>query len=166
MIPLGFELATGRPISIPFGHLAVTGMTQASGKTTCLEGLISRSGCRAIAFVTKRGEGSFRVASPIPPYFAERTDWPFIRSILEATAGEKLKFERAQIMNLCQYYSGPEGEWKAPETLKHVLENAELALSSPKTRGFVRNVYTVLREYLLQVVPEIERLPYTSTLTL
>lgn len=166
MIPLGFELRTGRQINVPLGHLAVCGQTQSSGKTTTLEGLVSRSGCRAVAFVTKRGEGSFRVASPIAPYFAERTDWPFIRSILEATAGEKLKFERAQIMNLCQYYSGDEGTWKAPETLKHVLENAETALGSKKTRGFTRNVYTVLREYLLQVVPEIERLPYTSKLDL
>jgi hypothetical protein len=153
MIHLGFELRSGRPVALPLGHLAVCGQTQASGKTTTLEGLVSRSNCRAVAFVTKRGEGSFRVASPIPPFFAERTDWPFIRSILEATAGEKLKFERAQIMQLCQYYSGPEGSWKAPESLKHVLENAETALSSPKTRGFIKNVYTVLRSIFYRLFP-------------
>jgi len=165
MIPLGFELGTGAPIAIPRGHLAITGQSQASGKTTTLEGLVSRAGCRAIAFVTKRGEGSFRVASPIPPYFKDRTDWPFVRTILEATAGEKLKFERAQIINVCQDYEGPEGKWKAPKTLADVLENAETALAG-KVRGFVRNVYTVLVEYLREVVPEIERLPYTKTLEL
>ena len=184
MIPLGFELGTGAPIAIPRGHLAITGQSQASGKTTTLEGLVSRAGCRAIAFVTKRGEGSFRVASPIPPYFKDRTDWPFVRTILEATAGEKLKFERAQIMNLCQDYEGPEGKWDAPKTLADVLQNAERALFVPDPswkkiegvaaplvpnkhcRGFVRNVYTVLVEYLREVVPEIERLPYTKTLEL
>lgn len=166
MIPLGYVVGTGAPVSIPRGHLAITGQSQASGKTTTLEGLVSRAGCRAIAFVTKRGEGSFRVASPIPPYFKDRTDWPFVRTILEATAGEKLKFERAQIINVCQDYEGPEGKWKAPQTLAAVLDNAETALATPKVRGFVRNVYTVLVEYLREVVPEIDRLPYTKTLEL
>jgi len=166
VIPLGYVVGTGAPVSIPRGHLAITGQSQASGKTTTLEGLVSRAGCRAIAFVTKRGEGSFRVASPIPPYFKDRTDWPFVRTILEATAGEKLKFERAQIINVCQDYEGPEGKWKAPQTLAAVLDNAETALATPKVRGFVRNVYTVLVEYLREVVPEIDRLPYTKTLEL
>jgi len=164
-IHLGFEIRTGRPIAIPFGHLAVTGQTQVSGKTTLLEGLVDRSACRAVAFLTKRGEGSFRVASPIDPYFKDRTDWAFIRSILEAAGGEKLKLELAQIINLCQNYSGPEGTWNAPATLADVLRNAETALCG-KSRGFVRNIYTVLTEYLRGVVPEIERLPYTNTLTL
>jgi hypothetical protein len=165
MIPLGFELGSGRPIAIPLGHLAITGQTQAAGKTTTLEALVSRAGCDAVAFLTKRGEGSFRVAYFLPPYFRDRTDWPFIKSILEARAGEKLKFELAQIIALCQDYSGPEGSWDAPETLADVLDNAELALKS-KVRGFVRNVYTVLCEYLREVVPGIEAMPYTKSLEL
>lgn len=165
MIHLGFELRTGRPIGIPFGHLAISGQTQEAGKTTALEGLVSRSESDAVAFLTKRGEGSFRVASPIPPYFKDRTDWPFIKSILEARAGEKLKFELAQIINLCQDYTGPEGTWSAPKTLADVLNHAETALQS-KVRGFVRNVYTVLTEYLREVVPGIEAMPYTKTLEL
>jgi hypothetical protein len=165
MIPLGFELGSGRPVAIPLGHLAITGQSQSAGKTTTLEALVSRAGCDACAFLTKRGEGSFRVAYYLPPYFSHRTDWPFIRSLLEARAGERLKFELAQIINLCQDYSGPEGSWPAPETLGDVLANAELALKS-KVRGFVRNVYTILTEYLREVVPGIEDLDYTETLEL
>lgn len=164
MIPLGFEIDTGNLVEIPLGHLAITGQSQASGKTTTLEGLISRANCRAIAFVTKRGEGSFRVASPIMPYFRDRTDWPFIASILEATVSEKLKFQRAEIIKLCQDYSGPEGSWSAPATLKDVMTNAEKALL--KARGIPARVYTELAEYLRMVVPEIERLPYTKKLEL
>lgn len=165
MIPLGFELGTGRPIFIPLGHLAITGQTQAAGKTTTLEALISRSGSDAVAFLTKRGEGSFRVAYFLKPYFRDRTDWPFIKSVLEARAGEKLKFETAQIIALCQDYSGPEGTWEAPKTLADVLANAEIALKS-KVRGYVRNVYVVLCEYLREVVPGIEAMPYTRSLEL
>jgi len=164
-IHLGYELRSGRPIVIPIGHMAVTGQTQVSGKTTLLEGVVCRSGCKAVAFVTKRGEASFRVAHTMPPYFKDRTDWPFIRSILEAASGEKLKFELAQIINLCQTHTGPEGSWRAPSTLADVLANAETALQG-KARGFVRNVYTVLCEYLRSVVPDIERLPYTKKLQL
>jgi hypothetical protein len=164
MILLGFELGTGRPVSIPFGHLAVCGQTQSSGKTTTLEGLVSRSECRAVAFVTKRGEGSFRVSAPVPPYFTERTDWPFIASILEATVSEKLKFQRAEIIKLCQDYDGPEGKWTTPKTLADVMANAQIALV--KARGLAARVYTELFEYLRMVVPEIERLPYTDKLKL
>jgi hypothetical protein len=158
-ILLGFELGTGDPIEIPIGHMVITGQSQASGKTTTLEGLVSRCSMRAIAFVTKRGESSFRVASPIRPYFRDRVDWPFIAAILEATVSEKLKFQRAEIIKLCQDYSGPEGTWEKPKTLADVERNAEIALV--KARGIAARVYTELFEYLRMVVPEIERLPYT-----
>jgi len=161
---LGYELGSGRPIEIPVGHMAITGQSQASGKTTTLEGLVSRCGLRAVAFVTKRGEGSFRVASPIPPYFRDRCDWPFIKSILEATASEKLKFQLAEIIKICQHYSGPEGTWNEPKSLRDVMANAETALK--KARGIASRVYTELFEYLRMVVPEIERLPYSKKLKL
>ena len=164
MILLGYEIGTGRPVEIPLGHLVATGQTQKSGKTTLLEGLVARSNCRAVAFLTKRGESSFRVAVPIPPYFRDRTDWPFIASILEATVSEKLKFQRAEIIKLCQDYNGPEGSWKTPSTLADVAKNAETALL--KARGIAARVYTELAEYLRMVVPEIERLPYTKNLIL
>jgi hypothetical protein len=164
-VHLGYELATGRPIVIPIAHMAVTGQTQQSGKTTLLEGAVARSRRRAVAFVTKRGEGSFRVASPIAPYFKDRTDWEFIRSIIEAQSATKLKIELAQVINLCQNYTGPEGSWDAPKSLSDVLANSETALRG-KSRGFVRNVYTVLTEYLRDVVPGIESLPYTKTLAI
>lgn len=161
---LGFEVGTGLAVEIPIGHLAITGQSQASGKTTTLEGLVSRADRQAIAFVTKRGEGSFRVASPIPPYFRDRTDWPFISSLLEAIVSEKLKFQRAEIIKICQDYSGHEGTWKAPQTLADVQKNAETALI--KARGIASRVYTELFEYLRMLVPQIEKLPYSSELEL
>jgi DNA-binding transcriptional ArsR family regulator len=164
MIPLGYELGSGRPIEIALRHLAVTGQTQESGKTTTLEALISRSGLRAVAFVTKRGESSFHVASPIQPYFRERTDWQFVASVLEATLAERLKFQRAWIMKLCEAHSGRDGKWAAPKTLAEVQRNVEIALA--KARGINESVYMELREYLKMVVPQIDRLPYSSRLEL
>lgn len=163
---LGFEIGSGRPVFIPMGHMAITGQSQQSGKTTTLEGLASRmfKSWRAIAFITKRGEGSFRVSTPIAPYFRDRTDWPFIASIMEATVSEKLKFQRTEIIKLCQDYDGPEGKWTRPATLADVQANAERALI--KARGIAARVYTELAEYLRMVVPQIETLPRSKKLEL
>lgn len=84
-IPLGFEFDTGHAIKIPVRHMAVIGQTQLSGKTTTMEALIERSRLRAIAFITKRGEGSFQSGVATPAFFQERADWEFIESILEST---------------------------------------------------------------------------------
>lgn len=156
MILLGYELGSGDPVEIPLGHLVVIGQTQESGKTTTLEALISRHAGRGLAFVTKRGEASFRVASPIPPYFRERCDWPFVASILEATISEKLKFQRAWIMRLCQPYTEKHVSWEAPRSLADVADNCEKAITV--TKGISQSVYVELREYLRLVLPEIERL--------
>src|SRR5579859_4965012 len=118
-IHLGYEISSGEPVEIPLRHLAVTGQTQDSGKTTTLEALISRSELKAIAFVTKRGERSFQTTrTSIPPYFRERADWQFVSSILEATFREKLKFERSWIMKVC----------KGARTLADVWDNVKKAL--------------------------------------
>ena len=88
-IHLGYVVGTGEPVEVPLRHTAVTGQTQESGKTTTLEGLIARSGQQAIAYVTKRGESSFHVMQPIPPFFQERADWKFVQSLLEAATEQK-----------------------------------------------------------------------------
>jgi hypothetical protein len=167
-IPLGYEVGTGRRIEIPLRHTAVFGQTQESGKTTTLEGLIHRSGLRGLAFVTKRGESSFHVMNPIPPYFRERTDWKFVAAILEATLSEKLKFQRSWIMKLCQAGHGKAGKteysWPAPRTLADVQSNVTIALKT--ARGISESVYFELAEYLKEIIPQIERLPYTTQLEL
>lgn len=163
-IHLGFEVGTGNPVAIPLRHTGVTGQTQQSGKTTTLEGLITRSGLRAVAFVTKRGESSFHVMRNIDPYFRERTDWQFVQSILEATMSERLKFQRAWIMRLCRSEHTKKESWDAPKTLADVQRNVGTALQT--ARGINQSVYTELDEYLSMVIPQIERLPYSSRLEL
>src|SRR5207244_4375061 len=88
----------GTAVEIPIRNMVVCGQTQEAGKTTALEALIARAGVRAVTFITKRGEGSFTSARRIDPYFREQADWQFVASILEASRGEKLKFERAWII--------------------------------------------------------------------
>lgn len=163
-IHLGYEVGTGKAVEIPLRHLAVTGQTQESGKTTTLEALISRSGLRAVAFLTKRGEASFHRARRISPYFRERTDWRFVQSILEATMRQGMKFQTSWIIKLCESRASRNEKWPAPKSLADVRRNVTLALET--ARGLNESVYTELGAYLDIVVPQIDSLPRTPRLEL
>lgn len=153
-IHLGYEVGTGKAVEIPLRHLAVTGQTQLSGKTTTLEALISRSGLRAVAFKTKRAEASFADVRTIPPYFRERADWQFVTSVLEAALRERVKFERGAIIRAC----------KGTRTLADVHRNIQSAM--PKARGINQEILERLNAYLEIVIPQIEQLPYAKELSL
>jgi hypothetical protein len=153
-VRLGFELPSGEPVSIPLRHMVVTGQTQEAGKTTALEALVARSGVKAVAFITKRGEGSFADARVIPPYFREQADWQFVAAILEASRGEKLKFERAWIIRAS----------KGARTLADVQRNVLKALETAK--GLSADVYLTLNAYLEVVVPQIERVRWAERVDL
>jgi hypothetical protein len=158
-VHLGFEVGNGdhtsltppsfaRRVEIPIRHMAVTGQTQESGKTTTLEALITRSGLAAIAFLTKRGESSFTGATRVPAYFHERADWQFVEAILESSMKQRMKFERAWIVKAC----------KGAHTLADVQRNvAELQARSK--RSMDQDLYMLLGEYLAKVVPLIRSLP-------
>ena len=151
---LGYEVGTGSPVSVPLKHMAVTGQTQEAGKTTALEALITRSGMKAVAFVTKRGESSFSDARTIRPYFREQADWQFVASILEASRGEKLKFERAWIIRAS----------RGATTLADVQRNVQKAMETAK--GMSADVYLTLDAYLDAVVPQIGRVRWASSVEL
>lgn len=153
-VTLGFEVPTGETVAVPLKHTAITGMTQEAGKTTALEALIARGQLRAVTFLTKRGEASFTRARRISPYFRERADWQFVASILEASRGEKLKFERAWIIRAS----------KGARTLEDVQRNVRRAMDTAK--GMSADVYLTLDAYLDIVVPQIARIRWASGLDL
>ncbi len=155
-VHLGFAVPSGDPVEIPVRHMAITGQTQEAGKTTALEALIDRSGMRAVTFITKRGEGSFANARRVDPYFREQSDWQFVASILEASRGEKLKFERAWIIRAS----------KGTRTLADVHANVRRSLADPKTRGMSADVYLTLDAYLEAVVPVISSVRWAQRLEL
>lgn len=154
-IHLGFEIGTGKAVAIPLKHMAVTGQTQESGKTTTLEALAVRSGLKMLAFTTKRGERGFASGRVIPPFFQERADWEFIESILESTMRQRMKFERAWIVRAC----------KGANTLGDVQRNVAELMGKAK-RSMDQDMYMLLGEYLRKVVPLVARLPKTNAVEL
>jgi hypothetical protein len=152
---LGYAIPSGVEVNIPVRHMCVTGQTQESGKTTTLEALVARSGRRAIAFVTKRGERSFESGRKILPYFKERADWEFIESVIEAIMRQKMKFERAWIVRAC----------KGADSLAAVRRNLTGLMNKSK-RSMDADIYMLLGEYLDRVLPLLARLRKSDEINL
>lgn len=179
---LGFEHRTGRRIEIPLGHMVCTGQTQESGKTTALEAVISRSNCKAIAFVTKRGESSFQVSRKIKPYFAEPTEdaehplWMWVKGILEANQQRKMVFEESHIIKACRsprLAHSLDDVHQNVQALLHGESHNETKRKKTKVvwdrrpvRGISESIYTQLDAYFAIVLPQLARLPYSKTLDL
>lgn len=150
-IELGYEVGTGKLISVPLLNIAVTGQTQESGKTTTLEALATRSGATVLTFVTKRGEGSFSTGNPVQPYFRDRADWQFVMGLIETMMQEKNRFLRQYVIPLC----------RATRTLKEV----RTALNT-KLRKNPSGIYIEISAYLDLIIPEIERAKLAAALNL
>jgi len=157
-ILLGFEVGTGLPIQMPLHHLAIFGMTQLSGKTTTLEAIITRSGLKAVAFITKRGEAGFARCSTIPPYYKPRTDWQFVEGLINVALNERVKYEpgmRSAIMKVC----------RAGRGLREVRDSARKMAVEAKGE-FMKSVFERLGAYLDIVVPELERWTFSDKIEL
>ena len=154
MIKLGYELKTAKEIGINPSHLIVTGVTQLSGKTTTLEALIKRSGLKAIIFKTKIGEKSFTEGTEIPPFFRDRSDYEFVKSLIEAYAKEKLFLEKGTLMRLC----------KGSASLVEIKKRVDDELAEGKLRGLKEEIHTRLQHYLENLIPQIQYANLSSTL--
>jgi hypothetical protein len=187
MILLGFEIGTGKRVEIPeTGHLAWFGQTQLSGKTTALEAIAFRGGLRAVAFITKQGEGGFLTGRMIPPYFSEPTNdeeqplWRWVKSILEASQQRKMNFEESWIIRACEdprqaktladvhanikSLLGGEGDYI--EKGRGKKKKREWKYSRKPVSGMNAGIYTSLKAYFDIVMPQLARLPYTKKLSL
>jgi hypothetical protein len=153
-IKLGYRTETGEEIDIVPSHLIVTGITQLSGKTTTLEALIKRSGLKAIVFKTKIGEKSFTQGTEIPPFFRDRSDYEFVKSLIEAYAKEKLFLEKGTLMKLC----------KGSVSLIEIKKRVDEALTG-KLRGIQEEIYTRLQHYLENLIPQIQYQNLSKVLT-
>jgi hypothetical protein len=157
-ILLGFEVPSGEPVYVGVHHLAIFGMTQLSGKTTALEALISRSGLKAIAFKTKRGEGGFTKFNLVTPYYKPRADWQFVEGLVNVALGEKVKYEpgmRYAIMKVCRGH----------KDLREIRQ-ATIDFAKESPREFMKSVYEKLAAYLDIVLPELEKWVFSEQLEL
>jgi len=157
-ILLGFEVPSGEPVYLITHHLAIFGITQLSGKTTGLEALISRSGLKAIAFKTKRGEAGFTTYNLVTPYYKPRADWQFVEGLVNVALGEKVKYEPGMRWAIIKVSKGS-------KNLREVKAKAEEMLTKAK-RDFQKQLFEKLITYLEIVVPELEKWVFSDKLEL
>ncbi len=155
-IKLGFEVSTGKQIDIDLSHLIATGITQLAGKTVTLESLLKRSGLKGIVFKTKIGERGFSDGRIVAPFFKERSDYEFVKSLIEAYSREKLFFEKGTLMELC----------KDSQNLNEIKNRTDENLLNPKTKGLKREIYIRLQHYLEAIIPQIQNANFTSKLVI
>lgn len=167
MIHIGFEMGSGTAIHIPVGHMVIVGQTQRAGKTTALEACATRSGSKCVAFLTKRGEGSFRLSRELPPYYEDHIDWRTVRALCEALTEEKWdKFQRQCLRSVCR--AGQAGrvgtknfvDWPKPETLEDVCANVALALT--KVTGQRELIFGEIQDDLKTATEELAKLKTSS----
>jgi len=155
-IKLGYEIGTAKEVMVRYSHLIVTGITQLSGKTTTLEALIKRSGLKAVVFRTKIGEKTLTEGTETPPFFRDRSDYEFVKSLIEAYAKEKLFIEKGTLMRLC----------KGSASLIEIKRRVDEALAGGKLRGLKEEIHTRLQHYLENLIPQIQYANLSKTLTL
>jgi hypothetical protein len=158
VIPLGFEVGSGAQVSIPIGHTVIVGQTQSAGKTTALEAMANRSTGCVIAFLTKRGEGSFRIASPMQPYFRESMDWKEIVALLEAVRGARLDaLQTTTVRKFCQAGEVGRGknitDWNAPANLDEMHETVTRV--RPRMNGIHEAIAWELEDLLHLMISEL-----------
>jgi len=155
-IKLGFEVQTGKQVDIDLSHLIATGITQLAGKTVTLESLLKRSGLKGIVFKTKIGERGFSDGKVVAPFFKERSDYEFVKSLIEAYSREKLFIEKGTLMELC----------KGSKNLNEIKDRTDENLLNPKTKGIKREIYIRLQHYLEALIPQIQNANFTSKLVI
>jgi hypothetical protein len=153
----GYEIGTGNPVEIPLAHTFVTGQTQQSGKTTTLRALVMRSGRRALAFVTKRGEEfeGRRIRPYLPREGNQPIHWRLVETILASALGQRnMKYERYWIVNAA----------KNARSLEDVRSNVRRLQA--KAKHTTAETYELIGEYLDLVLPEMRELNAADKLEL
>ncbi len=145
-------------VSVPMHHMMITGITQLSGKTTAIEGLLSRMprDFTALVFRTKRNEVKFAGAHTAHPFYRPEVDWEYVRELLEAAMKQRLRFETSWIIRAS----------KGASTLREVYANVQRELDSGKLRGIDESMYTNIGAYFDKILPQLEEHPFASKLEL
>lgn len=157
-LKLGYEIGSGKEVSIEPSHLLVTGLSQKAGKTTTLESLTKRWGKKAVVFRTKVGEKSFLAGTVIPPYFKDRSDWKFIKGLVESTMKMRIdKFEQASIISICNE--------TGPNSLLEFKKKVDQKMTEKISQG-TRVTLTNLQAYLQEVLPKLTTIQFSEKLEL
>jgi hypothetical protein len=155
-VRIGYEFSSGRPVELPLQHIAVYGLTRQAGKTTALEGMISRlEHTTVLVLRTGKNEIPFDRATRIFPFFRERYDWRYVEGLLWSFLQERPKVYRTWVMRATQ----------GARSLRDVHERIVKA-GKKATRGWDQDLLYQLDHYFQEILPGLEALDLHTDLDL
>ena len=156
-VKVGYELGTGTEVKIPMSHTIVTGVSQHSGKTTAIEGIVNRlpEQYKVVVFNTKPDEQCFK-GNNIPLFFKYSRNWQFIEGLLSLSLGKKLN---DKYVSLIISYS------ENTKSMEGFYLNICEGLHKTKIIGD-RDVLTVMKAQLEIIMPKLEQIKYSTKLEL
>lgn len=154
---IGFRIPDGVEVLSELQHTFLSGLTQKSGKTTALEGFVSRlpPELSVLIFRTGRGDIPFAGAARIPPFFRERVDWAYVEGLLGAELHQRMNYYRADIINAV----------RGARTLDQVHTNVRKRLEKVKN-PWAQKALVELDQYFQDVLPELRAHRFAATMEL
>lgn len=155
-VQVGFEVPSGDPVHVPLQHMAFYGLTQQAGKTTGLEGTLSRAeGVTRLILRTGRNEIPFSGAHAVRPFFRERYDWKYVEALLWSFLQERPKVYRTWVMRATQ----------GARSLADVHAKI-IAAGKKATRGWDQDLLYQLDHYFQEILPGLKSLDLSTELEL
>ncbi|HEX4850744.1 MAG TPA: hypothetical protein VFV08_08065, partial [Puia sp.] len=105
---------------------------------------------------TKPGEKSFSAGTTVAPFFRDRSDYEFVRSLIEAYSREKLIIEKGTLMTIC----------KGAKSLVEIKIRVDDKIAGGKQKGIKEEIYTRLQHYLENLIPQIQYANFSSVLNI
>lgn len=153
---IGYTVDPENPkeVFLPPYHTIVCGITREAGKTTALEGILSRwKGKKILVFICKPGEDVFQDTDRYTrhkPFLKQTVNWRYIESAIETEFHEKNRSIRPALMTLCEDTKTLNEVW---QKVSDYLQNNNSNSSS--ITSYERRVYLQVYNYLKEVIPKI-----------
>lgn len=162
---IGYHLFRGNPTPVfirPI-HLLIVGLTGNSGKTSALEGYLSRlTGKRVIVFLLKRGEDVFTDPryNRIRPFIRTSTSWRDIQNVIEDEFKEKNRAIRPDLIAVTKLMTEQESETK---TLRDIYNVVTFLVKNPQNKkGGPSGALLQLWAYLGDIVEKLDAIKNLS----
>jgi hypothetical protein len=152
---VGFEVPSGHRFEVPLQHTAVYGLTRKAGKTTGLEGMISRAGTTALVFRCGKNDIPFHGARRVRPFFRERYDWRYVERLLWSFLEEKSKVYRTLVMRATQ------GATSLADVHARIVRAGKTA-----RRAWDQDLLFQLDHFFREILPALSSLRLSTTLDL
>lgn len=157
---VGFEVGTLDEIRLEPLHTAIMGKSRETGKTTCMEGFLSRwKGKKIIVFLLKDGEDTFKRYPKIKPFLKPRSDWLYVQNLIESEMKEKNRSIRPELILVC------DGAGSLDEVREKVEDQLRHGRWTVKNI-YEKKVYIQLNAYLKMILPKLHEVQSSDVLKL